>query len=76
VEFEAFRKDRTKVFTQINSKLVIEEGTVKGFVNIISYITERKQMEKELREREEKYRLLIDNIDSSITVFDGNGVFL
>jgi PAS domain S-box-containing protein len=64
MEFEAIRKDKTQVFIEVNTKLIEKDGDIKGFVHIIRDITDRKQTEEALRESEEKYRLLIENIPS------------
>ncbi len=49
LEFEAFRKDGTKVFVETNSKLIKKQGEAKGILNIIRDITERKEAEKKLK---------------------------
>jgi len=39
-------------------------------------ITDRKHAEKELRESEEKYRVLLESVDSAVATVDKNGTFL
>jgi len=66
MELETYRKDGSKVFVEANSKLIIKDGEVKGFLNIIRDISERKEMEKVLRESEEKYRGLFEGASDAI----------
>lgn len=66
LEFETFRKDGTKVYIEVNSKLIIKEGELKGFLNIVRDITERKRIEKEFRESEEKYKTLFKGASDGI----------
>ncbi len=48
-EFEAFRKDGTSIFIEVNPKLIVKEGKVKALLAIIRDITERKHIENELQ---------------------------
>jgi len=60
LEFETFRKNGTKVFIEVNSKLILENGKAKGFLNIIRDVTERKQSERELRRHRDHLRELVE----------------
>lgn len=62
-EFILVKKDGTKVHTVVSAS--VAEDKIKGFLGIVaSYhdITARKQMEKELKESNRKYRLLADEL--------------
>lgn len=48
-ELEAFRKDGTPIFIEVNPKVIVKEGKVKALLAIIRDITERKRIEKELQ---------------------------
>ncbi|HEY82463.1 MAG TPA: PAS domain S-box protein [Dehalococcoidia bacterium] len=55
------------------SPIFSEKGDVTGCVHIAKNITQRKRMEEELREREEKYRGIFEKAPVSIIVTDKDG---
>ncbi|MGD9164601.1 MAG: PAS domain S-box protein, partial [Chromatiales bacterium] len=52
------------------------EGNLISVVGIAEDVTERKQYEAELMEREAKYRLLVENAEDLVVKFDTEGCFL
>ncbi|AXF56150.1 bifunctional diguanylate cyclase/phosphodiesterase [Salicibibacter kimchii] len=53
-----------------------EKGEAYKFVSIGNDITRRKQMEEEVKEREEKYRLITENSSDLISIIDLEGNLL
>jgi PAS domain S-box-containing protein len=60
-EYAIITKKGTKIEAIITTKLIDYEGE-KAILGVITDITERKRMEKELEESEENYRQLADSI--------------
>ena len=77
-ELEIFAKNGSSVTMDISSRLIIQDGVVVGIQGIGRDITERKRVDEKLRESEEKYRSLLENIpDVTWTTDDkGNTVFI
>ena len=78
ISYKVVRKDGTTGFTEMTGfPLKNQQGEVIGFRGVGHDITERKQMEEYLRQSEEKYRAIIENIQDGYFEVDlaGNCTF-
>lgn len=68
--------DGREIDVQINWDYIRnEKDEVTGIISIIDDITERKQAEVALRESEEQFRVLIQNLQSAVALVNERGVF-
>lgn len=68
---QGIRKDKSKVWTEISYNLVYDStGKVTAIQGISRNIDERKKIEEALRQSEERYRILADNMSDVVWVID------
>jgi len=75
-EVDFIDKDGSLTSFEVNSMLRYKEGKPYEVLGIARNIAERKKNEKILRESEEKYRLIIENIDDVIYSYNTDGTIL
>jgi diguanylate cyclase (GGDEF)-like protein/PAS domain S-box-containing protein len=57
-EYSIIKKDGGELWVGQNTQLIVEDGNIIGFQAVSRDITERKRLERELKESEERYREL------------------
>jgi PAS domain S-box-containing protein len=73
---ESIRKDGTRVFLEVSvSPLRNKEGEIIGFRSVARDVTERRQAEEALRQSEEKYRTVLEQMEESYYEVDLAGNF-
>ncbi len=73
-DYEVVRKDGVKKTLELSVSLIRDkEGTPTGFRGIARDVTERKKWERALRESEEKYRSVLENIQEGYFEIDLSG---
>jgi PAS domain S-box-containing protein len=76
LEVELYRKDGSTVWAEVTiSSLRDKDGQRIGFLGVDRDITERKQAEEALRESEEKFRHLAEEISDGIAVILGGKIY-
>ncbi len=74
MEFKYLRKDGTERLGEAHISSLEEKGKKIGLQAILRDITEAKQVEQELKDSEEKYRVVVEQAPDAIITFDSNGV--
>jgi len=73
-EVEQPRKDGSSVWTEVLSDFLFDEsGEILGIIGVSRDITERKRVERELIEKEEKFRMLTETASDAIVSIDSKG---
>lgn len=78
-DYEIIRKDGAKAIIEMSVSLMRNsEGELIGFRGISRHVTEQKKMEEALRQSEEKYRNILENMQEVYYEVDlaGNWTFL
>jgi two-component system cell cycle sensor histidine kinase/response regulator CckA len=73
LEYEVVAKDGTVRYTEGSMSPILREGKVIGVIIVARNITDRRMAEKAVRETEEKYTTLADNIPDIIYSLDSQG---
>jgi PAS domain S-box-containing protein len=73
LQLEMRRKDGTTVWTEVKFSFIRDEKQVPvGILGLTRDITERKLVEEELKESENRYRLSFENVTDVIYIIDTN----
>jgi PAS domain S-box-containing protein len=70
------KNDEEKIILWHNTVLKNDNGEIIGTLSSGDDITERKKIEKELHDRENKYRTLLENLPQKIFFKDKNSVYI
>ncbi len=65
-EINALRKDGSRVVIEVNNRMVVNDGELKGVINIIRDITDRKEAEEALREHRDHLDELVNQRTKSL----------
>ena len=75
VEFRYIKTDGTFGWLSFLTNQIYKDKQVIGLTGVAQDITVRKQMENELRENEERYRSIVENLNQAYYEADRRGVF-
>jgi len=75
LEYRVVRRNGEERWVYSACSQIFENGRIAGIQGVISDITERKTAEMVLKESEEKYRLLIENLGAVVALIDHGGAF-
>lgn len=75
-EFRLLRKDGTRITIETNGSLIYHKGKPYAIQGVARDITERKQVEEALRESEERYRTVFENVSDFLIIHGLDGSIL
>jgi PAS domain S-box-containing protein len=74
LETEMLRKDGSRISVEINGSPILREGRIVGALGILRDITARKQAEEALRESEQRFRRITENMLDMVAQTDLQGI--
>ena len=77
VETEGVRDDGSRFHVRLRTFPIFDQaGAVTSFIEVAEDITERKQMEEQLRQSEEHFRRLVETMRVGLSAIDASGVLI
>lgn len=73
-EYTLVRRDGSTIPVLVDTAPIFRNGALAGFRGVMIDISSRKRMEAELRESEEKYRLVVENSDNAVYIYRGSRI--
>lgn len=75
IDYEIIRNDGQRIEIEASAALISDEnGKPVGFRGVSRDVTERIKAEKALRDSEEKYRLLVENANDGILIYQNDAI--
>lgn len=75
MDLRTHRRDGAAIDLSISAAPVADDaGRISGIVAVVNEITERKRAEEQLRQNEERYRAIIENMISGLVLTDERGI--